>query len=55
MRIDLTDKIRGNATLTESGLLADKASIPNGSHRLLLQVADMAGRVTETELRFSVD
>jgi hypothetical protein len=55
LRIDLTDKIRGNATLTEAGLLADKVSIPSGSHRLLLQVADMAGRVTETELQFSVD
>jgi hypothetical protein len=53
--IDLTDKIRSNATLSEAGLLAEQASIPSGSHRLLLQVADMAGRVTETELRFKVD
>lgn len=55
LRIDLTDKIRSNARLSEAGLLAEQASIPSGSHRLLLQVADAAGRVTETELKFKVD
>lgn len=55
LRIDLTEKIRANARITEHGLLAEAARIPRGDHRLILQIADEYGRQAETELRFRVD
>lgn len=54
LKFDLTDNVRQNATLTERGLLAEKAAVPKGSHRLFLQIADDKGRVTEQELRVKV-
>jgi hypothetical protein len=54
LKFDLTDNVRQNATLSERGLLAEKASVPKGSHRLFLQIADDKGRVAEQELRVKV-
>lgn len=54
IKFDLTENVRENATITEKGLLAEKAAIPNGSHRLFLQIADDKGRVAEQELRLKV-
>lgn len=54
-RIDLTEKIRANAKVTEKGVLAEQAKIPRGDHRLILQIADEHGRQGETELRFKVE
>lgn len=54
LKFDLTDNVRQNATLTERGLLAEKAAVPKGSHRLFLQIGDDKGRVTEQELRVKV-
>jgi len=54
-RIDLTAKIRENASLTDRGLLAEQAKVPAGDHRLFLQVADENGRRAETELHMRVE
>lgn len=54
IKFDLTENVRENATITEKGLLAAKAAVPKGTHRLFLQIADDKGRVTEQELRVKV-
>lgn len=54
LKFDLTDNVRQNATLSERGLLAEKATVPKGSHRLFLQISDDKGRGTEQELRVKV-
>jgi len=54
LKFDLTDNVRQNASINERGLLAEKASVPRGSHRLFLQIADDKGRVAEQELRVKV-
>lgn len=53
--LDLTDKIRSNATVSDKGVLAEKASIPAGSHKLRIQVMDSLGRMGETEIKFKVE
>ncbi|MCV2441070.1 hypothetical protein [Paucibacter sp. DJ2R-2] len=55
LKIDLTSKIRENAKISDTGILAEGAVIPKGDHKLLIQVADEFGRMAETELRFKVD
>jgi hypothetical protein len=54
LRIDLTDNVKQNAVLSEKGLLAEKAEVPKGNHRLFLKVSDSAGRTAEQELRIKV-
>ncbi|MBN8505456.1 MAG: hypothetical protein J0L58_13380 [Burkholderiales bacterium] len=55
LRIDLTETIRKNATVTEKGIVAPAAKVPPGTHRLLLRIQDNLGRSGETELRFTVE
>jgi hypothetical protein len=54
LKIDLTDRLRPHATVTESGVVVDGAKVPDGQHRLFIQVADDKGNTTEQELRFRV-
>ena len=54
LRIDVTSKIRSYAVVSEHGLLAEKAVLPPGTHRLFLQISDSAGRTAESEVKFSV-
>jgi hypothetical protein len=54
IKFDLTENVRENATITEHGLVAEKAAVPRGAHRLFLQIADDKGRVVEQELRVNV-
>jgi len=54
LKIDLTDSVRQNASVNEKGLLAEKAAVPKGKHRLFLQVSDDKGRTTEQELKVTV-
>lgn len=54
LKIDVTSKIRPYAVVSEHGLLAEKAVLPPGTHRLLLQISDSAGRTAESEVRFSI-
>ena len=54
LKIDLTDRLRKHATVTETGVVVDQAQIPAGQHRLFLQVADDQGNTAEQELRIRV-
>ena len=54
LKIDLTDRLRKHATVTESGVVVDRAVVPDGQHRLILQVADDQGNTAEQELRLRV-
>ena len=54
MKIDLTDRLKKHATVTESGVVVDQAQVPVGQHRLILQVADDQGNTAEQELRIRV-
>jgi hypothetical protein len=54
LKIDLTERLRKHATITEAGVLVEGAQVPDGQHRLLLQVADDQGNLAEQELRIRV-
>lgn len=54
LKIDLTERLRKHATVSESGVVVDGARVPDGQHRLLLQVADDHGNLGEQELRLRV-
>lgn len=54
LKIDLTERLRKNATVTENGVIVDRAVVPDGQHRLILQVADDQGNTAEQELRIRV-
>lgn len=54
LKIDLTDRLRQHATVSETGVVVDRAVVPDGQHRLILQVADDLGNTAEQELRIRV-
>lgn len=54
LKIDLTERLRSHATITEQGVVVDRANVPDGQHRLILQVADDKGNTAEQELRIRV-
>ena len=54
LKIDLTDRLKKHATVTETGVIVDQAQVPEGQHRLILQVADDQGNTAEQELRIRV-
>ena len=54
LKIDLTERLRKHATVTETGVVVDRAVVPEGQHRLILQVADDQGNTAEQELRIRV-
>jgi hypothetical protein len=47
-------RLRKHATVTENGVVVDRAVVPDGQHRLILQVADDQGNTAEQELRIRV-
>lgn len=54
LKIDLTERLRPHSTVNEEGFLVEGAKVPDGQHRLILQVADDQGNTTEQELRIRV-
>lgn len=54
LKIDLTERLRQHATVSEAGVVVEGARMPDGQHRLLMQVADDQGNVGEQELRLRV-
>lgn len=54
LKLDLTERLRPHATITEQGVVVDRAQVPAGQHRLILQVADDQGNAAEQELRLRV-
>jgi hypothetical protein len=55
LKVDITQKLRPYAKVTDKGLVAEKAALPAGNHRPFLQISDSAGRTSVTQLRFTVD
>jgi hypothetical protein len=54
LRIDLTERLRAQASISESGVLLERALMPPGTHRLWVQVGDDQGNLAEQELRFRI-
>ena len=55
LKLDITERIRRHAEVTERGVVAENAALPAGSHRMYMQVADDRGRFVEREFRFRVE
>ncbi len=55
MKFDITSRITKFVKVTPTGFSFDKAQIPVGKHRLILQVQDEKQRVAERELRVEVE
>lgn len=54
-RIDITDRIRKYAQVTESGMAVSNAQLPRGNHRLFLRIADSRSREGEQEVKIDVE
>lgn len=54
LKIDLTERLRRHATISEAGVVIERAQVPDGMHRLFLQVADDQGQQAKQELRLRV-
>ena len=54
LKIDLTDRLKKHATVTEEGVVVDRAQVPAGLHRLFMQVTDDQGNLAEQELRLRI-
>jgi hypothetical protein len=55
LKFDITSRITKFVKVTPTGFSLDKAQIPPGKHRLILQVQDDKQRVAERELRVEVE
>lgn len=54
LRLDVTERLAAHAKVTPTGVEAPNASLPEGSHRLIIQVADTLKRVARQEVSFEV-
>ena len=54
LKIDLTDRLKKHATVTEEGVVVDRAQVPAGQHRLFMQATDDQGNLAEQELRLRI-
>lgn len=54
LKLDLTERLSRNATVSETGVVVEQARVPEGQHRLILQIADDQGNTAEHELRLRV-
>lgn len=54
LKIDLTERLQRQARLSERGVVVEGARMPQGTHRLLLRVADDKGRMAEQAVVFHV-
>ena len=54
LKLDLTERLKKHAVVSESGVVVEGAQMPDGQHRLILQVADDQGNTAERELLFRV-
>lgn len=55
VKIDITARLTKTAKVTREGFTFDKAQLPAGKHRLILQVQDSKQRVAEREMRVEVE
>jgi hypothetical protein len=54
LKIDLTERLQPHARLSEAGVLIEEAAVPQGTHRVIVRVADDKGRLAERELLIRV-
>jgi len=54
LKIDITERLRPYAMVTDRGLVAENAAVPVGTHRLFLQISDTAGRTAVSQMQFTV-
>ena len=47
LKIDLTERLQRHARLNESGVLIEEAAVPQGTHRVIVRVADDKGRIAD--------
>ena len=52
--LDITDRIKENATITISGLSAENISLPSGDHVITVKISDDKGRMKEKEIEFTI-
>jgi hypothetical protein len=52
--IDITDRIRAHAAITQAGLTLENAELPKGTHELTLSVRDSADRAAELRLSVTI-
>ena len=55
LRLDITSRITGAAKVTAAGIDVAEAALPKGSHRLLIEIQDSAGRTAERQVQFVVE
>ena len=53
--IDITKRLLNVAKVTEQGVQVSEASLPNGKHKLLLEIEDTAGRKASKLVEFEVN
>jgi len=53
--LDVTERIRQSATVTEQGIQAPAAALPAGSHSMSIEIADSTGRKTRQAFKSRVE
>ncbi len=54
LSIDITRRLLEHATAIPNGLLAENVDLPVGNHRIILSIADTAGKRASRTFQFSV-
>lgn len=54
LKVDITDKIKANAKLDQTGLFADGVKLPSGKHTVFISIGDDHGRVSTREIDFTI-
>jgi hypothetical protein len=54
LRIDITQRLINTAKVTAEGISVKEASLPKGSHRLLISIEDLQGRQGIKSLDFEI-
>ncbi len=52
---DITDRLTGNAEVTQSGILAKKADLPAGSHSITIEISDDRDRIEHGTFLFEIE
>ena len=55
LRIDITERLLKATQITAQGITVKEASLPKGSHRLLLSIEDSEGRQGQKTIEFEVN
>jgi hypothetical protein len=54
-KLDITNRLMGHSKISAQGLAVSEAHLPKGSHRLVLEVQDTAGRIGARLVSFVVE